>query len=101
MLNLFKTASKEQKLNPILIPASFKLVDLPKEDDARKELLSQYDGKLVLINDGHDCLDNEYFFARLKIDKNDEICYYIQRIAKDKISKEIAMQYHDLKSLLV
>jgi len=90
-----------QKLNHIWIPSSFKKVDLPEGDSARKEVLSQYDGKLALVNDFHNCVDNGYLFARLKVDANDRECYYAQRIGEDGTLNDIRMHYHDLGDLLV
>lgn len=97
----------------INIPVYFKEIALQPD---RKEDLKNYNGELVLIKDSHfqyeDCLGT-YKLARLRIDKNDNECYYAQfpyhsiktkRFGRSKTTlklKETRLHYHDLEGLLV
>jgi hypothetical protein len=98
-------------------PTVFKQIDLgnPLVDKEKARLAVQkYSGRVALVKDLHRTKDNYYPLGVLRVDPDDEQCYYFALVrGYEKIKKsdgllikideenEKRLYYHDLKELLV
>jgi len=89
-----------EKLTHLWIPGSYKDIGLPADEALKRELLTQYNGKLALIKDSH-FWGVKYSLVRLRIDSNDAECYYAQTISENGEVSETRMFFNDLEGLLV
>ena len=95
------TETIPERLRLILFPLSYRQVELPEDVNLKRELLRRYDKQWVLINDSGCNSKGSYLFVRVKIDKDDNRRYSIERPGEDGKLTTTELHYDDLEGLLV